>query len=95
MKAKFALVVIVIAVIISILLAGCAGPKVGDTVVAKQQIQLTDEVQETCILPKGATVLINRVDYRSYGSTMTQKIYLVESVDYASCWGFALAEYFK
>lgn len=85
-------VVLALAIAISV---SVASPKAGDIVVAKHDIQLTDEIQETCVLPKGASVVINRVDYRSYGSTMTQKIYLVESVDYASCWGFALAEYFK
>lgn len=72
-----------------------ASPKVGDIVVAKHDIQLTDEVNEICVLPKGAEVLINRIDFSSYGSTMTQKIYMVESLDYPACWGFALAEYFK
>lgn len=96
MKTGF-VVLVVIVVITGILLAGLGlgGSKVGDVVVAKQDIQLTDGDQETCVLPKGEKVTIRRIDTEEYGSSVIQKLYMVESTKYSTCWGFALAEYFK
>ena len=89
------ILVSVACLIVMFLFAEAITPSVGDVVTSKQQIQLTDGDQETCVLPKGEKVLIDRVDYRSYGSTMTQKIYMVKSIEYPTCWGFALADFFR
>ena len=92
---------IVAIIVVSILIAGCGTPKVGDLVVARSDVELLDfnsptmNKPVTCHAKKDQLLRVTNHEVYPYGSSESINVLWVEDPENSQCSGGAVIRFFK